>query len=721
MTFCEKILFGDVLFFEFLFVGYLITFVASQIIKMKQKLLLFFIFFTASISAQSIQWQNTIGGNDYDWCDFIEKTSDGNYISGGYSYSNISGDKNENSRGQNDFWLFKLDNLTGNLLWQKTIGGNSNDHLVSAKETTDGGYILGGYSSSGISGEKTQNSRGGDDYWIVKLDSNRNIVWDKTYGGTGTDRVTCIIETEDGGYLIGGESDSTISGDKTENSKGGIDIWLIKIDNLGTIVWQKTLGGNNFDLISCISKTNDHNYVLAASSSSNISGNKTQNSKGISDYWILKLDLNGSIIWQNTIGGNNGDYAKTVIATRDGNYLIGGDSSSGISGDKTEKNLNNSTDVWLVKLDSNGQLIWQKNFGGDDTEIFSTMRVTSDNGLVLGIMSYSGISGIKTEASQGDRDYWIVKLDVNNVFQWDKSFGGSSLDQTQSIIQSNDGSYVIAGWSQSNISGDKTENKSGLQDFWILKFNVCNTSKPTGDSQQSFCIEQNATLSDIQVIGQNKKWFDTFFSASTLPETTLLESRVYYVSQTLDNCESERLPITVKIQDTPIPSANSPQQFCIQKNAKISDIIIDGQNIKWYENSSSTSDLSESTSLENGITYYASQTVSTCESDRIPVTINILEATTGDCINFVNDLPFPKFFTPNGDGYNDTWTIDFSYLAPNSSIRIFDRYGKFIKELGLNTSWDGNYLGRLQPASDYWFIVTRFNGTEFRGHFSLKR
>ncbi|WP_119792549.1 T9SS type B sorting domain-containing protein [Flavobacterium anhuiense] len=688
---------------------------------MKQKLLLYFILITTSISAQNIQWQNTIGGNGYDWCDFIEKTSDGNYISGGYSYSNISGEKNENTRGQNDFWLFKLDNLTGNLLWQKTIGGSSNDHLVSAKETKDGGYILGGYSSSGISGEKTQNSRGGDDYWIVRLDSNRNIVWDKTFGGTGTDRVTCIIETEDGGYLIGGESDSNISGDKTENSKGGTDIWLIKIDNLGTIVWQKTLGGDNFDLISEISQTNDHKYILAASSSSNISGDKTQNSKGIADYWILKLDLNGSIVWQNTIGGNNGDYAKSVIVTADGNYLIGGDSSSRISGDKTENVINNSTDVWLIKINGNGQLIWQKNLGGDSTEIFANMRATADNGLILGVMSYSGISGIKTETSRGDRDYWIVKLDANNALEWDKSFGGSSLDQTQSIIQSSDGSYVIAGWSQSDISGDKTEDKSGSQDFWILKFSVCNTSKPTADSQQSFCTKQNATLSDIQVIGQNIKWFDTFFSASVLPETTLLENRIYYASQTLNNCESGRLPITVKIQDTPIPSADSPQQFCIQKNAKISDIEIDGRNIKWYESSSSTNNLSESTLLENGITYYASQTENTCESDRIPVTINILEATSKNCINLINELPYPKFFTPNGDGFNDTWTIDPDYLAPNSSIRIFDRYGKLIKELALNTSWNGTYLGNQEPASDYWFTATRINGTEYRGHFTLKR
>lgn len=131
--------------------------------------------------------------------------------------------------------------------------------------------------------------------------------------------------------------------------------------------------------------------------------------------------------------------------------------------------------------------------------------------------------------------------------------------------------------------------------------------------------------------------------------------------------------------------------------------------------------MSETTVLQNGITYYASQTINNCESDKIPITINILEATQGDCINFVDELPFPKFFTPNNDGYNDTWTIDFAYLKPNTGIKIFDRYGKFIKELNSNTSWDGTYLGTNEPASDYWFAATRLNGKEYRGHFSLKR
>nr|WP_199001663.1 T9SS type B sorting domain-containing protein [Flavobacterium sp. ASV13] len=244
---------------------------------------------------------------------------------------------------------------------------------------------------------------------------------------------------------------------------------------------------------------------------------------------------------------------------------------------------------------------------------------------------------------------------------------------------------------------------------------------PSGSKIQNFCIDEIATLENIKLTGTAIKWYDAAVNGNILTESTLLENRVYYATQTINSCESPRLAITVKIQDTQIPIADSPQVFCIQKNASIKNINIMGQNIKWFESASSAIVLSESALLENGITYYASQTINSCESDRIPVDISILGATVGDCINFVDEIPYPKFFTPNNDGYNDTWTIDFVYLAPNSVIKIFDRYGKFIKELTYNTSWDGTYTGKDLPASDYWFTATRFNGKEFRGHFSLKR
>ncbi|PXY42581.1 hypothetical protein DMB65_00715 [Flavobacterium cheongpyeongense] len=250
---------------------------------------------------------------------------------------------------------------------------------------------------------------------------------------------------------------------------------------------------------------------------------------------------------------------------------------------------------------------------------------------------------------------------------------------------------------------------------------VYDTSLPTGNRNQQFCIDQNATIANLDVTGTSLKWYDSASNGNILSPTTLLQNSLYYVTQTLNDCESERLTVNVKIQDTQSPIADSPQTFCIQKKAKISNIDIEGQNIQWFESISSSVSLSESTLLENGITYYASQTVNNCESERIPVLINILGATTADCINFIKELPYPKFFTPNNDYQNDTWTIDFAYLKPNTGIRIFDRYGKFLKEIRPNSEWDGTYTGQDMPASDYWFTVTRLNGTEYRGHFSLKR
>lgn len=250
---------------------------------------------------------------------------------------------------------------------------------------------------------------------------------------------------------------------------------------------------------------------------------------------------------------------------------------------------------------------------------------------------------------------------------------------------------------------------------------IYDTEQPSGNNIQTFCKNEFKTVENLTIDGRDLKYYDSQIGGNILETTDLLQNGIYYATQTLNNCESPRFAITVKIQETQNPIADSPQTFCVQQNASIKSINITGQNIKWYQSTSSNNTLSETTVLQNGITYYASQTINNCESDRIPITINILEATQGDCINFVDELPFPKFFTPNNDGYNDTWTIDFAYLKPNTRIKIFDRYGKFIKELNSNTSWDGTYLGTNEPASDYWFTVTRLNGEEYRGHFSLKR
>ncbi len=421
--------------------------------------------------APAIQWQNTIGGNNYDILYSVQQTADGGYILGGESNSNISADKTENSNGGLDYWVLKLD-VTGAIQWQNTIGGNSDDNFRSMQQTADGGYILGGYSASNISGDKTENNLGQlNDYWVIKLDSAGAIQWQNTIGGNKDDFLLNLQQTADGGYILGGASNSNISGDKTENSWGGsYDYWAIKLDSTGAIQWQNTIGGDGGDFLVFIQQTADGGYILGGGSESNISGDKTENSWGGSyDYWVVKLDATGDIQWQNTIGGNAEDGTSSLQQTADGGYIIGGYSASDISGDKTENSLGNN-DYWVVKLNASGAIQWQNTIGGNGREYFRSLQQTADGGYILGGESDSNISGDKTENSLGGSDYWVLKLDATGTIQWQNTIGGSSTyDEFRSLQQTADKGYILSGISDSNISGDKTENCLGGEDYWVIK------------------------------------------------------------------------------------------------------------------------------------------------------------------------------------------------------------------------------------------------------------
>src|SRR6266545_5534223 len=242
------------------------------------------ILYTTAFTQPVIKAQKALGGSDLDFFTSMALTKDGGRIAGGYSTSNISGQKTENSRGGFDYWIVKLDSAN-KIEWDKTIGGNDIDILTSLQQTSDGGYILGRFSFSNISGEKTQNRRGSADYWIVKLDSGGNIQFDKTIGGSSFDNLFALQQTSDGGYILGGTSFSNKSGNKTQDSRGGTDFWIVKLSSKGNIQWDKTLGGNDGDDLLSLQQTSDGGYILGGGSFSNISGDKTENSKGAEDYW----------------------------------------------------------------------------------------------------------------------------------------------------------------------------------------------------------------------------------------------------------------------------------------------------------------------------------------------------------------------------------------------------------------------------------------------------
>ncbi len=358
--------------------------------------------------SQVIQWQNTIGGDDNDFLYSLDQTSDSGYILGGYSNSYISGDKTENNNGGTDYWIIKTDS-EGVIQWQNTIGGVGQEQLFSIAQTSDGGFILGGKSNSNIGGDKTENCIGGADYRVVKTDSIGAIQWQNTIGGSGNDYFNSVTQTSDGGYLLGGYSASSISGDKTEASNGGNDFWIVKTDSTGDIEWQNTIGGSAEDELTSIAQTADEGYILGGYSNSNISGDKNENSNGGYDYWMVKTDSMGAIQWQKTIGGNLYDLLYSITQTTDGGFILGGKSNSNISGNKIE-NSNGGNDFWIVKTDSSGNIQWQNNIGGSGIDVILYLAQTTDENYILGGYSASNISGDKTENSNGGSDYWMVKI-----------------------------------------------------------------------------------------------------------------------------------------------------------------------------------------------------------------------------------------------------------------------------------------------------------------------
>ncbi len=415
----------------------------------------------------AIVWQNTIGGSAEDFSVAFEPTSDGGYIIGGYSASNASGDKTENSNGQLDIWIVKI-NSAGSIMWQNTIGGAGDDFLISIKQTSDNGYILGAGSDSNISGDKTENSRGGLDYWIIKLDTSGNIIWQKTYGGAQPEFDTYVVETNDGGYFVGGYSDSDVSGDKTDPSNGQRDYWALKLDNTGAIMWQNSIGGSLVDRPQAAFQTADGGYIMGGFSNSPASGDKSENSQGGNDYWIVKIDTSGNIQWENTIGGNDSDVLRDMEQTTDGGYIVGGYSKSNISGDKTE-NSQGDYDSWILRLDLNGNIAWQNTIGGSGIDYPRDIKQLNDGNYMIASWSNSNISGDKTENSNGGYDYWLLKLSTAGNLISQNTIGGSSDESGTYILENLDGSFAMLCSSDSNISGDKSENSEGLDDYWVFK------------------------------------------------------------------------------------------------------------------------------------------------------------------------------------------------------------------------------------------------------------
>ena len=417
--------------------------------------------------AQEKTWQVNYGGSNSDIAYSEDLSSDEGTIIAGSTTSSVSGDVTGTNNGSNDFWVVKLDS-EGALDWQKNYGGADSDTAKSIKATSDGGYIVAGYTSSSSSGDVSGANKGNYDLWVVKLTGTGVIEWEKNYGGSEDDKAYSIRQTSDGGYIVAGETGSNASGDVSGACKGLNDFWVVKLSSTGVIEWEKNYGGSGYDEAYSVLQSSDGGYIVAGRTSSSSDGDVTGANNGIYDYWIVKLNSTGAIEWQKNYGGSNTDYCYAIQQTSDGGYITAGHSNSSATGDFTGTGHGNY-DIWVVKLTDAGVLEWQKNYGGNGVEHAYDLKITSDGGYVVAGDTTSSANGDVTGTNKGISDTWTVKLNNTGTIQWQYNYGGSSNDTFYGICETSEGKFIQCGPTQSSQSEDVTGTSNGNNDFWIVE------------------------------------------------------------------------------------------------------------------------------------------------------------------------------------------------------------------------------------------------------------
>jgi len=373
--------------------------------------------------SSTMEWSKTYGGGGYDEARSIVQTSDGGYALAGFT--------NSFGAGSYDFWLVKTDSV-GNKQWDKTYGGTGKDEAYSAVQTTEGGYALAGWTNSF--------GAGGEDFWLVKTDASGNKQWSRTYGGTGDDEAWSAIQTSDGGYALAGWTNSFGPGDW--------DFWLVKTDATGNEQWEKTYEGQGADpanyviddLAYSVIQTGDNGYAIVGYT---ITSGPGRVGVFLYDAWLVKTDATGNKQWDKTYGGRGDDECRSIIQASDGGYVLAGDTAFG-------SDLGN---FLLIKTDATGNMQWNQTYGGAEKDETNALIQTSDGGYAM--------AGFTGSFGAGSWDFWLVKTDATGNKQWDNTYGGSGSDVALCMDQTNDGEYILTGYTFSFGAGGG--------DFYLVK------------------------------------------------------------------------------------------------------------------------------------------------------------------------------------------------------------------------------------------------------------
>jgi len=348
------------------------------------------------------EWSKTFGDSRRDEGRSVQQTTDGGYIIAGYTYSY--------GAGGSDLYLIKTD-ANGNQQWSRTFGGSEYDAGSSVQQTSDGGFIIAGVTES--FGAENR------DVYLIKTDAYGNEQWSKTFGGSKDLTGESVQQTNDGGYIIGATTDAGRHG-ATE------DVYLIKTDAIGNEQWSRTLGEWGDDRLASVEQTTDGGYMI---------GGRTWSFGGGGKFYLIKTDANGNEQWSKTFGGSKYDGAYSAKQTSDGGYILAGITQSFGAGE---------SDVYLIKTDADGNEQWSKNFGGSDSELGISVEQTIDGGYII-----AGGTRWEGWATWIESDVWLIKTDADGNEQWSKTFGGSEYDVGFSVRQTSDGGFIIAGATES--------------------------------------------------------------------------------------------------------------------------------------------------------------------------------------------------------------------------------------------------------------------------------
>ena len=523
--------------------------------------------------------QKTLGGSLNETLHCTYATTDGGYILGGQTTSS-NGDISGTRKGLSDALIVKTD-ATGNLQFQVSLGGSRDDIVTSIKETSDQGFIVLGYTFS-ADGDFSTN-HGGSDIFVIKLSKTGSVEWKKCFGGTLDEKSGEIVVSSEGGYLFTGSAKS-FNGDLMGESPIDADGWTVKITNTGAISWHILPSGPFTDVCKAAKQLANKNYIVVGNIGSAAGTNQRE------DIFTTLVDPTGNIIGQMSMGGTRQDLASSVNTTPDGGFVVLGKTNSN-NGTVTKNQ--GDFDVWVLKMTANLQLEWQKTFGGSGidggtgTDTFGGIEATDDGGYVFtsSTNSKNGDIELPTTAWSGSQArVWVVKLNCKQEIQWQKILGGNAGDFGVFVKQISDKGYVVSANANSN-DGDVLGNK-GSQDFWFINLSPDPKLKPNlaVSGPLEFCegnmIKLNADMGPLYNYQWQKNGTD--LPTEKNPRITITKSGEYKVIITPKDCPKPQADTAVKVVVNPKPNLGLPRDttFC-KSPMNLQAKIISGAKYLW--------------------------------------------------------------------------------------------------------------------------------------------